>query len=200
MIVYFTSDLHLGHENIIKYCNRPFKSVEDMDQAIIDRWNKTVKPEDTVFILGDISFYKNVDRTAAILKALPGEKIAIWGNHDKKIRKDINILTAFVAAADIMEIYVDDEAGVFLPGVERGKGGRQKVVLCHYSMRVWNKSHAGAWQLYGHSHGSLPDNPNSLSLDVGVDCWDFTPVSYFQIKERMAKKTFKPIDHHGRKG
>jgi calcineurin-like phosphoesterase family protein len=65
-------------------------------------------------------------------------------------------------------------------------------------MRVWNKSHHGAWHLYGHSHGTLPDDPNALSFDCGVDCHNYTPISFEQVEAIMAKKTFKPIDHHGK--
>jgi calcineurin-like phosphoesterase family protein len=72
------------------------------------------------------------------------------------------------------------------------------IVMCHYAMRVWNRSHRGAWMLYGHSHGSLPDDPGALSIDVGVDCHDYTPISHDDIGRIMAKKTWKPIDHHGR--
>ncbi len=76
--------------------------------------------------------------------------------------------------------------------------GYQDIVMLHYSMRVWNKSHHGSWHLYGHSHGTLPDDPNSLSIDVGVDCHNYQPISYDEIKSIMSKKEFKPVDHHGR--
>jgi calcineurin-like phosphoesterase family protein len=65
-------------------------------------------------------------------------------------------------------------------------------------MKVWNKSHHGAWHLYGHSHGSLPDDINSLSFDVGVDSHDYKPISYEEVKRIMKKKIFKPLDHHGK--
>ncbi|MFK5004710.1 hypothetical protein ACI4AP_29375, partial [Klebsiella pneumoniae] len=72
----------------------------------------------------------------------------------------------------------------------------QRIVLCHYAMEVWNKSHHQAWHLYGHSHGSLPDNPNAKKFDVGVDCHNYTPLSYQDVKNIMARKNFKPFDHH----
>ena len=72
----------------------------------------------------------------------------------------------------------------------------QKIVLNHYSMTVWDQSHRGSWQLYGHSHHSLPDNPNSLSIDVGCNGWDYKPLEFEQIKKIMSKKIWKPIDHH----
>ena len=64
-------------------------------------------------------------------------------------------------------------------------------------MRTWQFQSHEAWQLYGHSHSNLPDDPNLLSLDVGVDCWGYGPVSMDQIRSAMSKKTFKPVDHHG---
>lgn len=188
--VFFTSDMHYGHANVIKYANRPFKNVDEMDQTMIVQWNAVVKPSDTVYVIGDVSFYKDVNRTIGIISALPGQKWLVFGNHDKNLRKEKRFLDLFVKAVDLLEIKVPDVDG---------HGGNQPITLCHYAMKVWNKSHFGSWQLYGHSHGSLPDDPRSLSFDVGVDCWNFTPVSYEQVKERMQKKTFKPIDHHDRR-
>ncbi len=181
-----TSDLHLGHINILKYCNRPFNTVEEMDEAIIDRWNGVVTQKDTVYIIGDFSFYKDQQKTVDVLKKLNGaEKHLILGNHDRHLKAWVK--EKFTSCSDYKEIYVpDDEA----------YGKKQFIVLMHYAMRVFNKSHHGAIQLYGHSHGSLPGN--SQQLDVGVDCWDYTPASYEQIKERL--KTLKPYrneDGHG---
>jgi len=63
-------------------------------------------------------------------------------------------------------------------------------------MNVWDKCHHGSWHLFGHSHGSLPDNPNSLSFDVGCNIWGYEPLEFERVKEIMSHKTFKPIDHH----
>ena len=98
----------------------------------------------------------------------------------------------FAAVKDYDEIAVKDPDA--LPH------GKRKIVLLHYAMRVWNRSHHGSWHLYGHSHGSLPDDPNSLSFDVGVDCWGYAPISYQEVKSVMSGKTFAPIDHHGKPG
>jgi len=76
-----------------------------------------------------------------------------------------------------------------VPDEETGRG-MQSIVLCHYAFRVWNKWRYGAWNLYGHSHGSLSPLPQSLSLDVGVDCHDFTPLSYTQVKAIMSTRGF----------
>jgi len=187
MKYFFTSDTHYGHKNIIKYANRPYSSVSEMNEDMIKKWNSVVSSEDIVYHIGDFAFtpYKEA---AEILRSLNGSKVLIFGNHDKALRKEKDLYIHWRSAGDLREITVPD------PDAPRGAQG---IVLCHYAMRVWNKSYHGSWQLYGHSHGSLPDDPNSLSLDVGVDCWNFTPVSYEQIKEKMKLKTFKPLDHHG---
>lgn len=160
---FFTADTHCGHANIIKYCNRPFKDVFDMDQEIIKRWNSVVSKNDIVYHLGDFSFR---GKCADYVDKLNGRIHLIKGNHDHKIDKD-----RFASVRDYMEINVE--------GVD--------LVLFHYAMRVWNKMRYGAISLYGHSHGNLPGTHNSL--DVGVDCWDFYPVTLEQIQERLS--TFK---------
>jgi calcineurin-like phosphoesterase family protein len=187
MSSFFTSDTHWGHTNILKYANRgvdkggPFRSIEEHDEALIRNWNAVVQPTDDVFHLGDFAFMQ-VPETLRILRRLNGNKHLIWGNHDKKLAKDIRFAKAWTWTRDLASIEVDG----------------QRIVLCHYAMRVWDKSHFGAWHLYGHSHGSLPDDPNSLSFDVGVDCWAYTPISFAQVAERMKTKRFVPVDRHGR--
>ena len=194
--IYFTSDTHWGHANIIKYSKRPFLfdpsrgfvdrnlDVDRMDEALIKNWNSVVRPEDTVYHLGDFAFYKDQRKTINVLRRLNGNKILIRGNHDKYLEQDV--LNMFGAVHSYYELKVPDR-----------DVGKQMIILCHYAMRVWNKSHHGSWMLYGHSHGTLPDDPNSLSFDAGSDCHGYTPISYEQVKKIMSKKTFKPIDHHG---
>lgn len=188
-MIFFSADTHFGHQNIIKYCNRPFSNVKEMDEAIIKNWNKVVTKSDLVWFLGDISFYKNEQDTLNILNRLNGSINAVLGNHDErlspKILKRFNYVVNFGT-----EIKVQD------PLASNGK--YQHIVLCHYAMKVWNKSHRSSWQLYGHSHGSLKDDPHALQIDVGVDNHDYTPISYEQVKAIMAKKLYKPIDHHGK--
>lgn len=186
--IFFSSDHHFFHKNVIEYTNRPFSSVEEMNESMIERHNKVVTPQDIVYFIGDFAFTSDENAVVNILRRLNGEKHFVVGNHDKimfkeNIRKQFN---SFSTSAH-KEIYVSDL---------EARGSKRSITLCHYAMRVWNKSHHGAYHLYGHSHGSLPDDPNSLSFDVGVDSWDYTPISYEQVKEVMSKKTWKPIDHH----
>lgn len=175
MTIFFTSDTHYGHANVIKHAKRPFQGLDDMHAAMIARWNRVVGPNDTVYHLGDVVWRTHL--LEEIIAKLNGTKYLIWGNHDNSQTRNSSIWKA--AYADL-ELKVDNHL----------------VVLHHYGKRVWHKSHHGSLMLYGHSHGSLPGD--SQSLDVGVDCWDFTPVTLDQIKARMATLTPRaPVDHHG---
>jgi calcineurin-like phosphoesterase family protein len=174
--VFFTADTHFAHAKIVELFHRPFATVEEMDEELIKRWNVWVRPGDIVYHLGDFAYR----RPGQYLDRLNGRAIhLIRGNHD-----------------DSMPAYIR-ERFASVSDMKRVKVGDQEIVLCHYAMRVWNKSHHGAWHLYGHSHGTLRDDPNALSLDVGVDCWNFCPVPLERVEERMAKKAYAPVDHHG---
>jgi calcineurin-like phosphoesterase family protein len=186
---YFTSDTHFSHRNIIKYTNRPFANADEMNEEIIRNWNRIVTKQDIIYHLGDVAFEKDRDKLVWMLSRLNGEKHLIWGNHDKLL-KTIRWQDHFQSAQPMRVIHVPPEA--------TGTGRGQRIVLCHYAMRVWDQSHHGTWQLYGHSHGSLPDDVNMLSCDVGVDSWNFAPVSMAQLNIHMSKKAWKPIDHHGK--
>lgn len=176
--LFFTSDTHFGHKNIIKYCNRPFESVNEMTNEIVSTWNKTVGPMDTVIHLGDFSFMKP-DLSKDIRNRLSGNIILVRGNHDSD-----NIINAcgFSDVVDFLELKVSD-------------GGIHQPVSCmHYPMAVWPHSHYWAWHLHGHSHGSYNITTGKL-LDVGWDVWG-KPVSYQEIKDYMAKRPLLEVDHH----
>lgn len=165
--IYFTSDHHFGHANIIKYCNRPFSSLEEMNSVMLERWNKTIKQNDTVYYLGDIAL-NNYQYVKQLLPKLKGTIYYIKGNHDRHIDK----IGRFIWIKDLAQIKIFE----------------QKIILCHYALKVWSGSHRGTWHLYGHSHGALKDDSVSLSIDVGVDCFNFYPVSFEQIKSIMEQK------------
>lgn len=187
MTTFFTGDTHLGHRSILQYANRPFSTVEEMNEAIVSGWNSVVGLRDTVYHDGDVALCRP-ELAIELVRRLNGHKHLIFGNHDKSLRKNKDFLALWESTSDFREIKVEDPTA---------PDGSRRIVLCHYAMRVWNKSHHGSWHLYGHSHGSLPDDPHALSLDVGVDCWDMKPASFAQISERMSRKTWKPCDHHG---
>ncbi len=168
MTTWFTADTHFGHENVIRYCERPFASVQEMDEALIENWNYITRPKDTIYHLGDFTL-AGKEKANDYFSSLNGKISLIPGGHDKRwIRQgeyrsksgySINILPALHTIK------------LSIPDCEQPK----LVVLCHYSMRVWDRSHYESWHLYGHSHGNLPTIKNSL--DVGIDCWDYKPIS-----------------------
>ena len=188
MAFFFTSDTHFGHANIIRHRNRPFASVAEMDAAIIDRINAKVGHDDWLFHLGDFSF-RGGDPAAYRRRIHCRRIVLIQGNHDPAfgeagVRPEFAALFEAVHPLLKVTVQVDRKA--------------QPIVLCHYAMRVWERSHRGAWHLFGHSHGNLKDDPDSLSWDVGVDNNDFTPLSISDLVKIMARKRFVPVDHHGR--
>lgn len=190
MSIYFTADTHFGHTNIIKYCNRPYASTEEHDAALINNWNFVVGAKDIVFHLGDFAFFKNKYDFVETIHCLNGTINFVWGNHDKQLKKYLDyIKTNCADKFNILGDYYRIKAKTF--------GWEQDIILMHYAMRVWDKSHHGSWHLYGHSHGTLPDDPHARSIDVGVDCHNYCLIEFNEIKKIMDKKLWQPIDHHG---
>lgn len=189
MNYWWISDTHFFHKNIIKYSNRPFSSVEEMNETIINNWNSLVKDEDIVFFLGDFIF-GNAAQIKDILFRLKGNIKIIFGNHDHPLKQFLKGIKNYPELEKRIEV-LGDYAEIKVNG--------QDITLTHYSMRVWNGSHRGAWNLYGHSHNSLEDDKNTRSFDCGVDCHNYAPISLERVKEIMDKKDWKPVDHHGAK-
>lgn len=184
MTIYFTADLHFGHAKVVEYSRRPFASLDDMEEALIRNWNETVQRGDEVYVLGDFSM-ASAERTDAILARLGGHKYLVRGNHDRGMKSSAHARFGWIK--DLYELKVPEPDVV---------GKKQRIVLCHYPLLTWNAAHYGAWQLHGHSHGSLSGSYGGRRLDVGVDCHDYRPVSYEAIKDRMRAKSFAPVDHH----
>jgi len=178
--IYFTSDHHFGHSNIIKFCDRPFQTVEEMDRVLIERWNEKINPEDEVYHLGDFSLAKDPQVVSDILDQLNGTKYLIVGNHEGAA---LNWRKKFKWTKEYHELKVKDP--------DR-KNGVQRIILFHYALRVWRGDYHGNWQLYGHSHGNLADEANRLAIDVGVDAHNFYPVSYEEVKSIMKDKKWTP--------
>lgn len=159
MTVFFTADQHFGHSNIIQYCNRPFDSVKEMDDVIINNHNSVVSNNDIVVHIGDISFVKTFKLlNEKYLNRLNGRHKFVRGNHDYWATNEV-------------------------PYILEQKVNGRRIVCCHYAMRTWNRSHYNEWHLFGHSHGTV--SGIGKSLDVGVDCNNFTPVSFEDIESRM---------------
>jgi len=174
--IWFTSDPHFNHANIIKYCKRPFDNVEVMNEVLIDNWNMVVGEDDLIICCGDFSLGSSKD-AINVLDKLNGHKLLISGNHEKSVLNSREAMDFFDGGVyDLLEITVLDE---------EVSDGFQDIILCHYPMVVWDKSHRGSWQLFGHVHGML-DGDKRLSpnqMDIGVDSNGFRPISYQEVKE-----------------
>jgi len=158
MNYFFTADQHYGHFNIIKYCNRPFSTLNNMDEVLIKNHNEVVQKNDIVIHAGDFAWVKTHADAQKYIKRLNGNHIFLVGSHDKWMHKSKG------------QIWEKTIHGYF-------------VVICHYAMRVWARSHFNSWHLFGHTHGGL--EPQGKSWDIGVDNNNFYPVSFEQIKEIM---------------
>jgi calcineurin-like phosphoesterase family protein len=162
---WFTSDHHFGHKNIIGFSGRPFASIEEMNEELMRRWNAVVKDTDTVFHLGDLS-YRRDGGTADILRRLNGKKFLVPGNHDTPGR---------LGAQSMQNIVV-------LPPIYKYAQNGVQVLLCHYPIESWGAMRRGVLHLHGHSHGN--SRPLKGRLDVGVDCWDYAPISFEEAAHR----------------
>lgn len=163
-MIWFTSDTHFGHTNILSFCGRPWQDILDHDLALIRAWNARVKPGDIVYHLGDFSFH-DLDYTQYILDSLDGELHLILGNHDSVMRKCKGIKWV----GEYKEI----------------KAGGAKIVMCHYPFASWNGAWGGSWNLHGHSHGN--HLATGKQLDVGVDVHSYAPISIDEVQEHMSK-------------
>jgi len=176
-MIFFTSDNHYGHSNIIKFANRPFSSCDEMDKVMIERWNEVVGPDDSIYHLGDFSFRNPL----LYLEKLNGIKYLIRGNHDKRVDRT-HIGDRKHNFRFIRDLYT-----------LRYKG--HSITLSHFSMRVWPRSHFNSYHLYGHSHNTLA--PMGKSFDIGVDANDFRPVSIDEVIFRMKLRPDNPGYIHG---
>lgn len=169
--LYFTSDQHFMHANVIKFCKRPYENVLHMGKDFIDKWNAKISDDDTVFILGDFC-WGGKKHWVYYISQLNGHKILVPGNHDKSIPLFMHMFDVW---DDLAQISVYD-------GLDK-----QYIALCHYPMQSWYRSHHGSWQLYGHMHGECNEleafiKYRPTQIDVGVDAQGYAPVSYEEVK------------------
>lgn len=192
MRVWFTADLHLGHANIIKYCQRPFLSPAEQRKAETDlrgRWrisdetvhrhdnallkaiNSVVDRDDQLWIVGDFCWGRRSEAESYRGRINCNNVYLVWGNHDHR-----SIGPAFD--------YTTEQEMITVEG--------QDIWLCHYPLRSWNKRFHGAWHVYGHVHGRLAQedeaNPSWLTKDVGVDACDYRPWSYEELSAYMGPR------------
>lgn len=166
MATFFTSDTHFGHAGARALYRRPFASVAEMDAAMLERWNGVVGPEDEVWHLGDFAVGWSRTRVEELLARLRGRKHLITGNNDP-------VATREAHGWDSVQAYAEIEV----------EGAH--LVLCHYAFRTWRNMARGWLNLHGHSHGRLPPMPRQR--DVGVDPWDFRPVTLQEIIAAMRR-------------
>ncbi len=190
--VWFTADLHFGHGNIIKYCNRPFLTAEEAerartdrrgrwhvsdetvrrhDEALLDVINAQVREDDTLWILGDFSFGHLAEARPYRERIRCRHVHMVWGNHDHR-----SIRPLFNQAFEQGMVHVEG----------------QDIWLNHYPMRSWDRSFHGSWHIYGHVHGRLARedeaHPHMLTKDVGVDACGYRPVSFEELRAYMAPR------------
>lgn len=168
MTVWFTADHHFGHRNIIALCNRPFADVEEMDEALIDRWNAVVGAGDEVWHLGDFAYRCGPNRIAGIFERLRGSAIhLVRGSHDR------------TATLSLPWASVQHYAELVLAG--------RHLILFHYALCDWNRSRFGSLALHAHTYGR--SHVTAGSCDVGVDGWDYKPVALDVILARIAGRS-----------
>jgi len=177
MKIWFTSDHHFGHANIIKYCNRPFNSVGHMNAIMEDIWNSTIKPDDLVYYLGD--FAMNPRAVSEILRNLNGKKILIPGNHDRCYRLssskwlDHYLAAGFVSVEMERRLEIAGES-VLLNHLPYRNDPAQK----YFELRPVDN---GGWLIHGHVHNRW--KVSRKQINVSVDVWSFEPVSWKTIAE-----------------
>lgn len=170
---YISSDFHLAHKNIFKFCNRPFKTIDEFDIALIKEVSQKIKENDTLYFLGDLAFSNQV--AEEFINSLKGKMVFIKGNHDYKtlnfLRQNKNFREK-VKVYDYLEIVRNQKT----------------IVLFHYPILEWNKAYHGSIHLYGHWHGK--HNYAGKCLDVG---WDVHK-KILTLDEAISMADAKPIN------
>lgn len=179
--VWFTADTHFGHEGIIRHCNRPFSTVEEMDEALIEKWNSVVTKRDTVYHLGDVGLGRDT-HTLNCVSRLNGRKILIWGNHDsvhprhrKAMARQQTWARFFVAQSMMAQVRI----------------GGKDVLLSHFPyagdhsdndrFTQWRPRNEGTFLLHGHVHTEWILNEGMIN--VGVDVHGYRPISLDEVSE-----------------
>lgn len=170
--MFFIADSHFGHERIIQICNRPFESLEEMHNKMIEKWNNKVSNEDTVYILGDLSFKMSKQDIIKILKQLNGKKVLLKGNHDKYVgQRDFD--ECFEKVCDYLQVNQD----------------KQQIILSHYPIIDYAGMYYGAKMIYGHIHNKYI--PHKDMYCVSAECVNYEPVTIEEIEEIYKEKEVK---------
>lgn len=189
--IWFVSDLHFGHKNILRFCNRPWETVEEMNEGLIANWNSVVKDGDIVFDLGDFAFAPN-SKWKEILGRLKGHHYLILGNHDDSRWPGDKVMELFAGVYNQLYLKIDNKHHVYL---------NHYPFLCYGG--AWRDPENAVIQLFGHVHSgpksSGKDSDRLVNLfpyqyDVGVDNNNYTPVSWEEVKSIINNRVHKGMD------
>ena len=177
MTNFFTADPHFTHEAIIRHCKRPFSSVCEMDETILQNLALAVRRSDDLWIIGDFAHGQGTtdeSRLRAIFDRIPGRKHLVKGNHDLKVKAVLDL--GWTSVHDHMAEVRQDKT---------------RLVMCHYPMLTWDGARGRSYQLFGHVHNNWAGM--GKSVNVGVDLWDFKPVTLRDIEKRSRDLPENPI-------
>ena len=161
MARFFTSDTHFGDTRILRSAKRPFRTIAEHDRHIVAQWQATVGADDEIWHLGDVAPGYDAAALGALLRDLPGRKHLVTGNNDDAATRAHPLWASVQAYHELVE-------------------DGTLCILCHYALRTWNQIGKGSLDLHGHSHNML--KPLARQYDVGVDAWDFAPVTFAQMR------------------
>jgi len=170
MATYFTADCHFGHFNIIKHCNRPFETLDEMNKTLITNWNARVNKNDHVYIAGDLAWSSGFENALSIIKQLNGVLHLAVGNHDKDFLKKNEYRELFAKIESVLTV----------------KDAKRKIIICHYPIAEWDGSRRDSWHVYGHIHNTRDEThafmaTRERSLNAGVDICKFMPVTFDEL-------------------
>jgi len=155
MRTFVTSDLHLGHKNIQKFCPETrghYTDVDNMNEEMVREWNTMINADDLVYILGDVAFMP-APKAVTFLQRMNGRKILVEGNHDQKQLKDNSFRACFEEIHKYLEINYDGH----------------KIINFHYPISEWNQMHRGSIMFHGHLHGNPSGQEQYRCRDMGYD-------------------------------
>ena len=166
---FYIADTHFGHKNVLKFDNRPFASVDEMDRVLIEQWNAVVGSDDDIYIIGDFC-YRSTKEPLWYLKQLKGRKHLILGNHDEYLLRDEKVMEEFVSVNNMVRI----------------KDGTYSIVLCHFPLAEWYGYYRKTWHIYGHIHNKKQKCYQFLeheerALNAGCIINHYTPVTIEQL-------------------
>lgn len=173
-MIHYTADPHFGHDNIINFCNRPFGSTKEMDRTLVENMNACVGADDDLYIIGDFGMGKTASQAGyleEVFHSINGRKHLIRGNHDAGRVLDL----PWESVSFMLEM----------------KDDTRHVTMAHYPMITWNRARRGAQMLFGHVHDGFLGTRGCVN--VGVDVWDFHPITIRDVLRRSHTLPVNPL-------